>query len=134
MSRVTIYSLDELLSQFGTSQWSISGSNCCFLNCIQISQEAGKLLWYFHLFKNCPQFVVIHTVKGFRVVSEADAFLEFPWLCYNPANVGNLTSSSLAFSTPSFYIWKFSVHIHNLIFIHLTYLLFIWFYVCIFFT
>ena len=44
----------------------MSGSNCCFLTCIQISQEAGKVVWYFHLFKNFPQFVVIHTVKGRR--------------------------------------------------------------------
>ena len=73
---MTIYSLDVLLSQF----CSMSGSNCSFLTCIQISQEAGKVVWYSHLFKNFPQFVVIHTVKGFSVVSEAevDVFLEFP--------------------------------------------------------
>ena len=51
---------------------SMSGSNCCFLSFIQVSQEAGKVVWYSHLFKNIPQFVVIHTVKGFRVVSEAE--------------------------------------------------------------
>jgi len=66
-SRVTIYSLDVLLSQLGTSLlfqvWF-----CCFLTCIQVSQEAGQVVWYSHLFKNFPQFVVIHTVKGFRVV------------------------------------------------------------------
>ena len=50
----------------------MSGSNCCFLTCIQISQEAGKVVWYSHLFKNFPQFVVIHTVKDFSVVNEAD--------------------------------------------------------------
>ena len=56
---------------------SMSSSNCCFLTCIQISQEAGKVFWYSHLFKNFPQFVVIHTVKGFSVVNEAEvnAFL-----------------------------------------------------------
>ena len=48
--------------------FSISGSNCCFLTCIQISQEAGKVVWYSHLFKNVPQFLVSHTVKGFGVV------------------------------------------------------------------
>ena len=48
----------------------MSGSSCCFLTCIQISQEAGKVVWYSHLFKNFPQFVVIHTVKGFSIVSE----------------------------------------------------------------
>ena len=56
----------------------MSSSNCCFLTCIQISQEAGKVIWYSHLFKNFPQFAVNHTVKGFSVVNEAevDAFLE----------------------------------------------------------
>ena len=58
---------------------SMSGSNCCFLTCIQVSQEAGKMVWYSHLSKNFPQFVVIHTVKGFHVVNEAevDVFIEF---------------------------------------------------------
>ena len=55
---MTIYSLDVLLSQFGTSHYSLSSSNCCFLTCIQISQEAGKIVWYSHLFKNFPQFLV----------------------------------------------------------------------------
>ena len=58
---------------------SMSGSNCCFLICIKVSQEADKVVWYSYLFKNFPQFVVIHTVKGFGVVKEAevDVFLEF---------------------------------------------------------
>ena len=57
---------------------SMSDSNCCFLTCIHISQEAGKMVWYSHLFKNFPQFVVIHTVKDFAVVNKAevDVFLE----------------------------------------------------------
>ena len=55
----------------------MSSSNCCFLTCIQISQEAGKVVWYSHLFKKFPQFVVVHAVKGFSVVNEAeDVFLE----------------------------------------------------------
>ena len=56
----------------------MSHSNCCFLTCIQISQEAGKVVWYSHLLKNFPQFVVIHMVKDFSVVNEADidVFLE----------------------------------------------------------
>ena len=58
---------------------SMSSSNCCFLTCIQVSQEAGKVVWYSHLLKNFPQLVVIHTVRGFSVVNEADAFLEFPF-------------------------------------------------------
>ena len=56
----------------------MSGSNCCFLTCMQVSQEAGDVVWFSHLFKNFPQFVVIHTVKVFSVVNkvEVDAFLE----------------------------------------------------------
>ena len=81
--------------------------------CIQISQETGKVIWYSHLFKNFPQFVVIHTVKGFSIVSEAelDVFLEFSYFSYNPTNVGNLISGSSAFSESSLYPWKFSVHL-----------------------
>ena len=51
---------------------SMSSSNCYFLNCIQISQEAGQVVWYAHLFQNFPQFIVIHTVKGFGIVSKAE--------------------------------------------------------------
>ena len=92
---------------------SMSGSNCCFLTCIQISQEAGKMVWYSHLLKSFPQFVVIHTVKGFSIVSEAkvDVFLELSCFFYDPRDVGNLISGSSAFSKSSLNIWKFSVHI-----------------------
>ena len=71
------------------------------------------MVWSFHLFKNFPQFVVIHTVKGFSVVNEAevDVFLEFPCFLYDPTNTGNLISGSSAFSKPNLYIWKFSVHV-----------------------
>ena len=71
----------------------MSGSNCCFLTCIQISQEADKVVWHSHLFKNFPHFVVIHIVKGFSVVSEAevDVFLEFSCFLYDPMDVSNLT-------------------------------------------
>ena len=89
----------------------MSGSNCCFLSCTQVSQETGKVVWYCHLFKNFPQFVVIHTVKGFSGVNEADVFLEFPCFLYDPADVGNLISGSSAFSKSSLYIWKFLVHV-----------------------
>ena len=91
---------------------SMSGSNCCFLTCIQLSQEAGKVAWYSHLLKNFPQFVVIHTVKGFSVVNEAevDVFLEFSCFFYDPEDVGNLISG-FAFSESSLNIWKFSVHV-----------------------
>ena len=65
-------------------------------------------VWYSHLFKNFPQFVVIHTVKGFRVVSEAevDVFLEFSCFFYDPSDVDNLISGSSAFSKSSLNIWK----------------------------
>ena len=91
----------------------MSSSNCCFLTCIQVSEEAGKVVWYSHLFKNFPQFVLVHTVKGSIVVNEAevDVFLEFPCFLYDPAKVGNLMSGCSAFSKPSWYIWKFSFHI-----------------------
>ena len=92
---------------------SMSGSNCCFLTCIQISQEAGKVVWYSHLFKTFPQFVVIHTVKGLGVVNKAevDVFLEFFCFFYEPMDVGNLISGSSAFSTSSLNIWQFSIHV-----------------------
>ena len=91
----------------------MSGSNCCFFTCIQVSQKTGKVVWYSYLFKKFPQFVVIHTVKGFSVVSEAelDVFLEFSCFFYDPMDVGNLISGSSAFSKSSLYIWKFSVHV-----------------------
>ena len=91
----------------------MSGSNSCFWTCIQISQEASKVVWYSHLFKNFPQIVVIHTVKGFGIVNEAevDVFLEFPCFFYDPMDVGNLISGSSAFSKSSLNIWKFSVHV-----------------------
>ena len=81
----------------------------CFLTCIQISLEPGKVAWYSHLFKNFPQFVVIHTVKGFSIVHEAevDVLLEFFCLFYDLMDVGNFISGSSAFSKSSLYIWKF---------------------------
>ena len=68
------------------------------------------MVWYSHLSKNFPQFVVIHTVKGFRVVNEADFSLEFSCFFYDPVDDGNLISGSSAFSKFSLNIWKFSVH------------------------
>ena len=110
---MTIYSLDVLLSQFEPVSFSMSGSNCCFLTCIQISQEAGKVVWHSHLFKNFPQFVVIHTVKGFGIVSKAevDVFLELSCFLNDPVDVGNLISGSSDFSKSSLNIWKFIVHV-----------------------
>ena len=112
LNSVTIYSLDVFLSQFELVHCSISSSNCCFLACIQVSQEVDKMVWYSHFFQNCPQFVVIHTVKGFGIVSEAevDIFLEFSCFFDDPVNVGNLISDSCAFSKSSLYLWKSLVH------------------------
>ena len=71
------------------------------------------MVWYSHLFQNFPQFIVIHTVKGFGVVNKAeiDVFLERSCFFENPANVGNLISGSSAFSKTSLNIWKFMVHV-----------------------
>ena len=88
----------------------MSGPNCWFLTSIQVSQETGKGVWHSHLFKNFPQFVVIHIVNGFSVVNEADVLLKLPCFLYYAVNVDNLVSGSSAFSNPSLYIWKFSVH------------------------
>ena len=91
----------------------MSSSNCCFLTCTQISQEAGQVVWYSHLLKHFPQFIMIHTVKGFGIVNKAeiDAFLELS-CCFNePADVGNLISGSSAFSKTSLNIWRFTVHV-----------------------
>ena len=80
---------------------------------VQISQEAGQVVWYSHLFKNFPQFVVIHTVKGFGTVNKAevDVFLELSFFFDDPVGFGNLISGSSAFSKSSLYIWKFSVRV-----------------------
>ena len=92
---------------------SMSSSNCCFLTCIQVSQEADQVVWYSCLFQNFPQFIVIHTVKGFGIVkkSEIDIFLELSCFFDDPEDVGNLISGSSAFSKTSLNIWKFTVHV-----------------------
>ena len=74
----------------------MSSSNWCFLTRIQISQEVGQMVWYSHLFQNFPQFIVIHTVKGFGIVNEAevDIFLEVSCFFDDPVDVGNLISAS----------------------------------------
>ena len=91
----------------------MSGSNCCFLTYIQISQEAGQVVWYSQLLKSFPQFIVIHTVKGFDIVNKAEVgvFLELSSFFDDPADVGNLISGSSAFSKTSLNIWKFTVHV-----------------------
>ena len=87
----------------------MSSSNCCFLTCIQASHEAGKGVWYSHLLKNFPQFIVIHTVKDFGIVNKAeiDVFLELPCFFDDPTDTGNLISGSSAFSKSTLNIWKF---------------------------
>ena len=91
----------------------MSSSNCCFLTCIQVSQEAGRVVWYSHVFQNFPQFIVIQTVKGFGIVNKAevDVFLELFCFFNDPVDVGNLISGSSAFSKSSLNIWKFTVHL-----------------------
>ena len=71
------------------------------------------MVWYSHLLKNFPQFVVIYIVKGFSIVNEAevDVFLEFSCFSYDPLDVGSLISGSSAFSKCSLNIWKFTVHV-----------------------
>ena len=88
-------------------------SNCCFLTYAQISLESGKVVWYCHLFKNVPQFVVTNTVKGFGVIikAEVDVFLELSCFFDNPTDVGNLISGSSAFPKSILNIWKVMVHI-----------------------
>ena len=77
---------------------AMSGSNCCFLTCTQVSQETGEMVWYPYLFKNFPQFVVIHSVKAFSVDNEAEVevFLEYCFF-YDLIDVCNLISGSSAF-------------------------------------
>ena len=81
----------------------MSSSNCCFLTCLQVSQEAGQVVWYSHLFQNFPQFIVIHTVKGFGIVNKAetDVFLELPCFFDDPADVGNWYLVPLPFLKPA---------------------------------
>ena len=91
----------------------MSSSNYCFLTCIQVSREAGQVVWYSHLFQNFPQFVVIHTVKGFGIVNkvEVDVFLQLSCFFYDLMDVGNLISASSTISKSSLNIWKFTVHV-----------------------
>ena len=106
---MTIYSLDGLLSYLEPVCCSMSSSNCCFLTCIQISPDAGQVVWYSHLFQNFPLFIVIHTVKGFGIVNKAEIniFLELscffsrvqlfvsPWMAARKASLSITNSWSL---------------------------------------
>ena len=92
---------------------SMSSSNCCFLTCIQISQEAGQVVWYSHLLKKFSQFVVIHIVQGCGIVNKAEVVVFLELFCFfdEPTDVGNLISGSSAFSKSSLNIWKLTIHI-----------------------
>ena len=111
--QMTINSPDVFLSCLELVHCSMSSSNCCLLTCIQISQEAGQVVWYSHFLKNFPQFVVIYTVKGFGVANKAeiDVFMEHSCFFYGSVGVGNLISCFSAFSKSSLNIWKFMVHV-----------------------
>ena len=82
---------------------SMSSSNCCFLTCIQSSQDAGQVVWYSHLVMNFPEFVVIHTVKGFGIVNKAeiDVSLELPCFFNDPTDVAILSLVPLPFLNPT---------------------------------
>ena len=90
---------------------SVSSSDRCFLTCIQISQEAGQVVWYSHLSQNFPQFIVIHAIKGFGIINKAEIDVSLELSCFfcDPVDVGNLISGSSAFSKTSLNIWKFTV-------------------------
>ena len=87
--------------------------NCCSLTHIQVLQKTGKVVCYSHVFKNFPQFLVIHTIKDSSVVykAEVDIFLELPFFLHDSMNVGNFISGSSDSLEPCLYIWKFSVHV-----------------------
>ena len=91
----------------------MSSSKRCFLICTQNSQEAGKEIWYSHLFQNCPQFVVIYTVTGFGVINKAEVGVFLAFFCFFdvPTDVGNLISGSSAFSKSTLNIWNLMVHV-----------------------
>ena len=92
---------------------SMSSFNCFFLTCLQISQEAGQVVWYSHPFKNFPLLLVIHTVKGFGIANNAEVDVSLELFCFfnDPVDVGNLISGSSAFLKFSLNIWKFVVHV-----------------------
>ena len=102
----------------------MSSSNCCFLTCIQISQESDQVFWYSHLLKNFPQFIVIHTVKGFGIVNKAeiDAFLELSCFFYDPAMLAIWFLVPLPFLRPAWtsgsswfmYCWNLAWRILNI--------------------
>ena len=107
--QVTIYSLDLLLSQLEPICFSMSGSKCCFLSCIQVLQEAGQVV---HLLQNFPVYCDPHSQRlEHSRWSRSRCFLEMSRFFYGPTYASNLISGSTAFSQSSLYIWKLSVHV-----------------------
>ena len=114
ISRVTIFSLDVLFSQFGTSLLFLFQFQLLLLDLHTDFPAAGQVVWYSHHLKNFPQCLVIYTVKGFGIVNKAEVdvfFLELSCFIDDPTDVGNFISGSYAFSKSNLNIWKFSVHI-----------------------
>ena len=109
---MTIYSLLNSFLNLEQVRCSLSSSNYCFLNHIQVSQETGNVVCS-HFLKNFPWLVVIYTVKGFSIVNKAevDVFQDLPCFLHDPTNVGNFITGSSASSKPNLYIQMFSVHI-----------------------
>ena len=110
ISRETTHSLDILLPNLEPVLCSMSGSNYCFLTFTQTSQEAGKVVWYSHFFKNFPVCCDPHSQRLWHK-AEIDVFLELSCFLYDPVDVGNSISGYSAFSKTSLNIWKFTVHV-----------------------
>ena len=109
---MTIYSIDVPFSYLEPVCCSMSSSKCCFLACIQVSQEADQVVWSSHLFQNFPRFIVIHTVKGFGIVNKAeiDVFLELSCFFHDSVMLAIWSLVPLPFIT-SMNIWQFTVHV-----------------------
>ena len=91
----------------------MSSSNCCFLTCIQVSQESGQVVWYSHILQNFPQFIMIHAVEGFGIANKAeiDVFLELSCFFDDAEGLAIWSLVPLPFLKTSLNIWKFSVHV-----------------------
>ena len=124
-----IYSLDVLLSLLEPVCRSMSSSNYCFLTCIQVSQEADQMVWYSHILWNFPQFIVIHTIKGFDIFSKAEIYVFLQLSCFfdDPADIGSLMCylylelyvlnlGCLTQILELFYTYSFALSFHHLFF------------------
>ena len=104
-----MYTLSSCFPSFKSFSYSMYDSNCRFLTYMQTFQETGKVIWYSHFLKNFPQFVLVHTVKGFSIVSKADRNVFWDFLAFSMIQ-WTLAIWSLVHQT-SLYIWKLSVHV-----------------------